>query len=188
MAITKSNKHKLSLDYDKPNEKGECKLATLYALMRSLILDSQISITTLGSCSPLHSKMFSQLNKWARELNWMSRRCIYTPPFKTWLLLSNSAHLRSDRTCSSRWPDAPVSGQWPQTRQLSNLTVRVTGHRAEFGPSWPDASDPQISSLNPYWCWPDASSLESGHLPVGVQSLVNSESMLLQLRSSAHPV
>jgi hypothetical protein len=24
MVITKSNKHKLSLDYDKPNEKGGC--------------------------------------------------------------------------------------------------------------------------------------------------------------------
>ena len=53
---TKSNKHKLSLDQDKPNEKGGCTLATLYSLMRSLILDSQISITSLGSCSPLHSK------------------------------------------------------------------------------------------------------------------------------------
>ena len=28
MAITKSNKHKLSLDQDKPNEKGGCTLAT----------------------------------------------------------------------------------------------------------------------------------------------------------------
>jgi hypothetical protein len=38
MAITKSNKHKLSLDHDKPNEKGGCTLATLYALMKLLIL------------------------------------------------------------------------------------------------------------------------------------------------------
>jgi len=68
MTITKSNKHKLSLDQDKPNEKGGCTLATLYALMRSLILDSQISITSLGSCSPLHSKGVSRLNKWARGL------------------------------------------------------------------------------------------------------------------------
>jgi hypothetical protein len=45
MAITKSNKHKLSLDYKKPNEKGGCTLATPYALMKFLILDSQISIT-----------------------------------------------------------------------------------------------------------------------------------------------
>ena len=30
MAITKSNKHKLSLDQDKPNEKGGCTLATPY--------------------------------------------------------------------------------------------------------------------------------------------------------------
>ena len=34
MAITKSNKHKLSLDHNKPNEKGGCTLATLLALMR----------------------------------------------------------------------------------------------------------------------------------------------------------
>jgi hypothetical protein len=30
MAITKSNKHKLSFDHDKPNEKGGCTLATPY--------------------------------------------------------------------------------------------------------------------------------------------------------------
>ena len=61
MAITKSNKHKLSLDQDKPNKKGGCTLATPYVLMMSLILDSQISITPLGFCSPLHSKDVSQL-------------------------------------------------------------------------------------------------------------------------------
>jgi hypothetical protein len=56
MAITKSNKYKLSLDHDKPNEKGGCTLATPYALMRSLTLDYQISIASLGSCTLLHSK------------------------------------------------------------------------------------------------------------------------------------
>jgi hypothetical protein len=55
MAITKSNKHKLLLDHDKPNEKGGCTLAISYALMRALILNSQISIIPLGSCTP---KMF----------------------------------------------------------------------------------------------------------------------------------
>ena len=34
MAITKSNKRKLSLDHNKHNEKGGCTLATLFALMR----------------------------------------------------------------------------------------------------------------------------------------------------------
>ena len=82
MVIIKSNKHKLSLDQDKPNEKGRYTLATPYALIRSLILDYQISITPLDSCSPLHPKDVSQLNKWVRELNWTSRICIYTP-FKT---------------------------------------------------------------------------------------------------------
>ena len=33
MAITKSNKHKLSLDHNKPNKKGGCTLATLLTLM-----------------------------------------------------------------------------------------------------------------------------------------------------------
>jgi hypothetical protein len=41
-----------------------------------------------------------QLNKWARKLSWTSRRSIYTPHFKTYLLGSNSAN--------SRWLDAPV--------------------------------------------------------------------------------
>jgi hypothetical protein len=49
MAIMKSNKHKLSLDQDKPNEKGGCTLATLYALMRSLILECHISARLLLS-------------------------------------------------------------------------------------------------------------------------------------------
>ena len=38
MPITKSNKHKLSLDPTKPNEMSGCTLVTLKALMRSLIL------------------------------------------------------------------------------------------------------------------------------------------------------
>ena len=33
MAFTKSNKHELSLDLTKPNEKSGCTLATLYALI-----------------------------------------------------------------------------------------------------------------------------------------------------------
>jgi hypothetical protein len=61
MAITKSNKHKLSLDQDKPNEEGGYTLATPYAPMRSLILDSQILITLIGSCTPLHFKVFLSL-------------------------------------------------------------------------------------------------------------------------------
>jgi hypothetical protein len=34
MAITKSNKHELSLNHNKPNEKGGYTLATLLTLMR----------------------------------------------------------------------------------------------------------------------------------------------------------
>jgi hypothetical protein len=164
MAITKSNKHKLSLDQDKPSEKGGCTLATPYALMRSLILDSQISITPLGSCSPLHSKGVSQLNKWVRELNWTSRRCIYTPHFKTYPLRSNSAFFVMT--------NAPVSSQWLQYVRLSDLTVRVIRHRAESGPSWLDESGPQISSLDAYWCWPDSASQASGPYLSSVRSYI----------------
>jgi hypothetical protein len=48
MAITKSNKQELSFDHGKPNEKGGCTLATPYALMKSLILDFQITNSSLG--------------------------------------------------------------------------------------------------------------------------------------------
>ena len=82
LPTTKTNKHKLSLDQDKPSEKGGCTLATPYTLIRSLILNYQISITPLGSCSPLHSKSVSQLNKWARDLPWMNGVIIYIPSFK----------------------------------------------------------------------------------------------------------
>jgi hypothetical protein len=63
MAITKSNKQEPSIDRDKPYEMGGCTLATPYALMGSLILDSQITISSLVSCTPLHMKGVSQLNK-----------------------------------------------------------------------------------------------------------------------------
>jgi hypothetical protein len=53
--VTNTNSHltKTSL-----MRKGGCTLATLYALMRSLIFDYQISITLLDSCSALHFKVF----------------------------------------------------------------------------------------------------------------------------------
>ena len=143
MSITKSNKHKLSLDQDKPNEKGGCTLATPYALMRSLILDYQISITPLGSCSPLHSKGVSQLNKWARDLKWMSGICIYTP---------HSKH--------NGWgPTQQVSG-W------SDASVKVTGCTGQCNMSacrkshllWPDSGLRPVSThrmrpviKNPLW-------------------------------------
>jgi mRNA-degrading endonuclease HigB of HigAB toxin-antitoxin module len=91
MAITKSNKQELSLDHGKPNEKGGCTLTTPYALMRSLILDSQITISSLDSSTPLHMKDVSQLNKWASELKWTSRGCIYTSHSQSQPLSANSA-------------------------------------------------------------------------------------------------
>jgi hypothetical protein len=123
--------------------------------MRSLILDYQISITALGSCSPLHSKVFPQLNKWARELNWMSRRSIYKAHFKTYLLGSNSAHCgvtrracRSDRTC-------PVSSQW----------LHCIGH------SPPDMSGQRKMSLDPFWTRPNSHAPASGHVTFSIRSL-----------------
>jgi mRNA-degrading endonuclease HigB of HigAB toxin-antitoxin module len=91
MAITKSNKQELSLDHGKPNEKGGYTLTTPYALMRSLILDSQITISSLDSSTPLHMKDVSQLNKWASELKWTSRGCIYTSHSQSQPLSANSA-------------------------------------------------------------------------------------------------
>jgi hypothetical protein len=119
MTITKSNKHKFSLDHDKLNEKDGCTLATPYALMRSLILDSQISITPLGSCTLLHSKGVSQQNKWAGGLSWMSRKSIYSPHFKTYPLGSNSAHFgvtgRTRRYDGTRPLNTPLPSiaRWP---------------------------------------------------------------------------
>jgi hypothetical protein len=128
MAITKSKKHKLSLDHDKPNEKGGCTLATPYALMRSLILDSQISIISLGSCTPLHSKGVSQLNKWARDLKWTSRRCIYTPPTEIQPLLSMSANF--DTTgCAGLHHRMRRSVQSDCAKKLAVTVTSDTGQR-----------------------------------------------------------
>ena len=60
MAITKSNKHKLSLDHDKPNEKGGCTLTTLLALMQTLIVGfSNLNHLTRLLLSLALSKCFS---------------------------------------------------------------------------------------------------------------------------------
>ena len=92
MAITKSNKHKLSLDPNKPNEKGGCTLATPYALTRSLILrDYQISITPLGMNSPLVSNVCYQLKQMAREILWTSWMGINTL-LTTKLAVINALH------------------------------------------------------------------------------------------------
>jgi hypothetical protein len=91
MAITKSNKHKLSLEHDKPNEKGGCTLVTLYALMKLLTLDSQISNHFNRLLLSLALKVFLQLNKWARELEWRRWGCIYRPKPKIQPLPPTSA-------------------------------------------------------------------------------------------------
>ena len=63
MAITKSNKHELSLDHVKPNEKMDAHLTTLDSLMRLLswILKSQPPHQDLALLGTL--KRVSQLLK-----------------------------------------------------------------------------------------------------------------------------
>jgi hypothetical protein len=159
-AITKSNEHKLSLDYDKHNKKGGCSLATPYALIRSLILDSQISITPLGSCSPLHSKVFSQLNKWTREVSWTSRRSINTPT-------NLASHLKQNNHSAS-WPDAPirVTGRVRSVQHGFKQPVSRWSDRTQRGvrsvPTWRVRS--QKSSLDPFCTWLNASNSESSHV------------------------
>ena len=148
MGITKSNKHKLSLDQDKPNEKDGCTLATPYALMRSLILDYHISITPLDSCSSLHSKGVSQLNIWARVLSWTSRRGIYIPHFKTYSLRFNSAHFGVTRCSGQSDRTRPVSGQW--LHDVSPVIRDRTLTSAWLPPS--DASSQKFPSLDAYCC------------------------------------
>ena len=77
MAITKSNKHKLLLDHDKPNEKGGHTLAILLALMRTLIFGfSNLNHLTRLLLSLALSRCFSAkqigkrppLDEWSKYL------------------------------------------------------------------------------------------------------------------------
>jgi hypothetical protein len=147
MAITKSNRQELSLDRDKPNEMGGYTLATPYALIRSLILDSQITISSLGSCTPLHLKGVSQLNKWARDLKWTSRGCIYTLLTQSLPLCANSAFFvltghagRCDRM-------RPIDGNGRLQIQMRWVTGRI----AESDQGWPDVSGRSKPSLEPLY-------------------------------------
>jgi hypothetical protein len=178
MAITKSNKQELSLNHGKPNEKGGCTLATPYALMRSLILDSQITISSLGSCTSLHMKGVSQLNKWARNLKWTSRGCIYTPLNQSQPLCANSTFFvltgrvgQCDRT-------RPVGGNgrfWNQGRW-------VTGHVRLLETF-------SGSSLFLLHCWPDGLKLcpiSSPSRPVANPGSVDRRQRHLRVRSWTH--
>jgi hypothetical protein len=129
MAITKSNRQELLLDHGKPNKKGGCTLATPNSLMRSLILDSQITISSLGSCTPLHMKGVSQLNKWARVLKWTSRGCIYTLSFNP------NCYVWTQHF--SYWPNAPVDVTG-HVRSMATVDFKIKG--AE----WSDAQTSPI--------------------------------------------
>jgi len=135
MEITKSNKHKLSLNHNKPNEKDKCTLATPYALMRSLILDYQITNTSLGSCTPfLSNGCFSWTNGQERFFGWVGVVCISKP--SNLIVTLQLSTYRGHPTCSN-----PM---------LKQLTVR--GHVG----LWPtsnayssDMSDNPWSKLRP---------------------------------------
>jgi hypothetical protein len=58
MSVTKNNKHKLLLDLMEPNKNNGCTLATLNALIMSLVLGLSISITLVGKDSLFHFRMF----------------------------------------------------------------------------------------------------------------------------------
>jgi hypothetical protein len=111
--------------------------------MRSLILDSQITISSLGSCTPLHMKGVSHLNKWARDLEWMSRGCIYIPLNQSQPLCANSAFFVLLRHAGRRDWTRPVSGNgrfWNQGRW-------VTRRANESDQGWPDVSGRSKPSL-----------------------------------------
>jgi hypothetical protein len=97
--------------------------------MRTLILDSQITISSLGSCTPLHMKGVSQLNKWARGLKWTSRGCIYTSLSQSQPLCANSTF--------SYWPDVPVDVTG-RVRSVATVDFEIKG--AE----WTDAQTSPI--------------------------------------------
>jgi hypothetical protein len=175
MAITKSNKQERSLDHRKPNEKGGCTLATPYALMRSLILDSQIIISSLGSCNLLHMKDVSHLNKWAREIKWTSRGCIYTPSLNPNHYVPTQ-HFRIDRTCRLMWPDA--SGRWQLSTLVSNALSDQTRRRVRSGVTGRVRSLKTFSgnSLFHLHCWPDAPKpcpISSPSRPIANPSIVD---------------
>ena len=105
--------------------------------MRTLFLDSQISITSLGSCSSWHSQGVSQLNKWARDLPWTSGGSIYTPSFKTNRWEVESA-LCGVTGCSGQLSPPlcqkePLSSDRTLICVRSSLTRRVRSRKTLFG-------------------------------------------------------
>ena len=116
---------------------------TCYSLFtnEALILDSQISITSLGSCSPKRSQGCSQLIKWARDLSWMNRGSIYTPSFKMNRYVPESAFCgvterfgQGDRTLQSVLPAAePLSCDRTLTCIRSALIRRIRSQKLLSG-------------------------------------------------------
>jgi hypothetical protein len=188
MAITKSSKQELSLDHGKPNEKCGCTLATPYALMRPLILNSQITISSLGSYTPLHMKDVSQLNKWARDIKWTSRGCIYTP-HSIPIVMCQLSIFRIDRTRRSMWPNASGRWQWPTL--VSNALSDRTRRRVRSGVTWHVWSLETFSenSLFHLHGWPDAPKsrpISSPSRPVANPSRVDRRQHYLRVRSKAY--
>ena len=131
MAITKSNKHELSLDHDKPMRRVDAHFATLDLTNEGSLWDSQISITSLGPCSSWHSQTcFSAVR--------MSKSTPHTRVevvFITWA---------EKRTVMCLCGVTGRSGQYTPNSSVYSVTGR-----------WP-ASGHDFPSLEPYWSRPDA--------------------------------
>ena len=150
MAITKSNKPELSLDPNKPNEMSGCTLATLNALMRSLILRlSNLNNLTRLLLSLAHQWMFSAETMGKRPLMVEMDEYIYSPKQaiavggKTSLFMLHRTHCprasdASDATSNVPTATVPISDQTCQSH------IGRTG--ASDAPST-DASDAEKSLL-----------------------------------------
>jgi len=84
----------------------------------------------------LHSlvlKWLLQLNKWARELSWMSRSCIYRSSLQIQLLPSRTANFESSGRSGDTHQTCPGSSQWPMYDRLLEFLLCCTRCRPVFG-------------------------------------------------------
>jgi hypothetical protein len=110
---------------------------TCYSLCTNEVLNIGFSNHNLLT-RLLHLKGVSQLNKWVRELKWMSGRSIYTPFTQIQPLCANSEFfVLTGRVRSMATVDFRFKLRW------------VTGLIAESGQGWPDTSCHLKSSLEP---------------------------------------
>jgi hypothetical protein len=90
-------------------------------------------------------KGVSQLNKWARDLKWRGRECIYTPHSQSQSLSANSTFFILTGRAGRYERTRPVGGNG----RFENQGRWVTGRAYESDQRWPDASDRSKPSLEP---------------------------------------